>query len=208
MSDTPTAAPTLSARFRDALVYATQLHARQTRKGTSIPYAGHLLAVAALVVEDGGTEDEAIAALLHDAVEDQGGLPVLERIRGLFGERIAEIVQGCSDSDVVDPTQKPPWRERKTHYLDHLRHTADRGLLRVSCADKLSNARAILSDYRQVGEALWARFNPDAGREGELWYYQSLADVFRNRFAGALADELAGVVEEIHRLVPPQGGHA
>src|SRR6185503_9823772 len=129
----------LSQRFESALVFAARLHGRQLRKGTCVPYVSHLLAVASLVLEDGGDEDEAIAALLHDAVEDQGGLPTLDRIRAEFGARVADIVLGCTDADSLP---KPPWRERKERHLSHLR-TAPDGVRRVSAADTLHNARAI-----------------------------------------------------------------
>jgi len=186
--------PLLSARFEDALVYAARLHARQARKGTSVPYVAHLLGVAALVLEDGGDEDEAIAALLHDAVEDQGGAPTLAAIRGRFGERVAAIVAGCTDSEDVP---KPPWRERKERYLAELA-TASPAVRRVSVADKLHNARAILADYRQQGEALWARFS--GGRAGVLWYYRALADLHRTRTGGPLAAELERVVAALERV--------
>jgi (p)ppGpp synthase/HD superfamily hydrolase len=159
--------PTLTSRFEDALVFAAQLHAKQYRKGTKIPYIAHLLAVASLVITHGGNEDEAIAALLHDAVEDQGGKPTLELIRGKFGEAVASIVEGCSDTD-AEP--KPPWRERKERYLAHLGSASVSAKL-VAGSDQLDNLRAILSDYRALGSLLWNRFN--AGYEEQLWYYQS-----------------------------------
>ena len=142
-------------RFEDALRYAARTHARQWRKGTTIPYITHLLAVAAIVGEHGGTETEVIAALLHDAVEDQGGAPRLQEIRERFGDEVAAIVQECSDTD---RTPKPPWRERKEAYIEHLAGAAPSARL-VSAADKLHNARAILADYRERGDALWSRFN-------------------------------------------------
>lgn len=145
----------LGPRFREALTYASELHECQPRKGTEIPYLAHLLSVAALVLEDGGDEDEAIAALLHDAVEDQGGKPTLDAIRSRFGERVAHIVEACSDTDTWP---KPPWRERKERYIEYL-EAACPGVLRVSLADKLHNARAIVLDYRQMGDPLWSKFN-------------------------------------------------
>jgi len=154
MAATPTRSPRLGDRFTDALAYATGLHARQRRKGTDVPYIAHLLGVAAIVLEDGGDEDEAIAALLHDAVEDQGGQPTLAAIRARFGARVAEIVLGCTDADTVP---KPPWRWRKEQYIAHVRH-ASASVRRVSLADKLHNARAILHDQRQIGDAVFARF--------------------------------------------------
>jgi GTP pyrophosphokinase len=192
----------LTQRFEDALIFATRLHGTQVRKGTAIPYAAHLLAVASLVLEDGGDEDETIAALLHDAVEDQGGPATLEAIRARFGERVAGIVQGCTDAET---TPKPPWPERKERYLEHLRQ-APREVLRVSAADKLHNARAILIDYRTLGDALWTRFNAEAGQDNILRYYRALADIFRDRSPGPLAAELGRVVAELHRLAgAPRG---
>jgi (p)ppGpp synthase/HD superfamily hydrolase len=187
-------APLLSERFEEALVYACQLHARQRRKGTDIPYVSHLLAVSSLVLENGGDEDGAIAALLHDAVEDQGGAPVLEEIRRRFGDRVAAIVEGCTDADTIP---KPPWRARKERYIAHVR-TAPRDVQRVSAADKLHNARAIVRDLRGEKDAIWARFS--GGRDGTLWYYRSLADVFLAAQLGFLSDELGRVVTEMERL--------
>lgn len=187
--------PLLGPRFEDALVYAARLHARQTRKSTPIPYVSHLMSVCALVLEDGGDEVQAIAALLHDAVEDQGGAPVLEEIRGRFGSRVAAIVAGCTDSDTVP---KPPWRERKEKYIAHLRD-ASPDVLRVSRADKLHNARSILSDLRRHGDAVWSRFTAD--RESVLWYYDALLDAYQATGGGRLAEELERVLAEIHSLV-------
>jgi (p)ppGpp synthase/HD superfamily hydrolase len=155
-----------------------------------------LLSVAGLVLEDGGDEDEAIAALLHDAVEDQGGAETLATIEQQFGQRVADIVLACSDTTV---TPKPPWRERKQAYLDHLT-IATPSARRVSLADKLHNARAILSDYRALGEDLWGRFN--APRDDTLWYYRELVNTFRKaRIDSPMLDELNRVVSEIERLV-------
>lgn len=145
----------LSSRFKAALVFATRAHAGQQRKGTGIPYVSHLLAVAALVLEHGGGEDEAIAALLHDAPEDQGSEAMLARIRAAFGVPVAAIVTGCCDTLVVP---KPPWRARKERYIAALPARSPEIRL-VSCADKLHSARATLADYRAIGEELWARFN-------------------------------------------------
>src|SRR5579872_5374059 len=143
----------LTTRFEEALVFATQLHAEQTRKGTTIPYISHLLAVTAIVIENGGNEDEAIAALLHDAIEDQGGAATREEIRRRFGDAVVAIVDGCTDAETLP---KPPWQERKQVYLAHL-PSASPSVLLVSAADKLHNAYAILRDYRRLGEALWSR---------------------------------------------------
>lgn len=185
--------PLLTTRFDDALHYAADLHRRQTRKGTRVPYISHLLAVTSLVLEDGGDEDQAIAALLHDAVEDQGGMDTLEEIRQRFGERVARIVLACSDSFI---TPKPPWRERKEKYLAHLAD-APADVLRVSLADKVHNARSILGDLRQNGQAVWGRFN--GGRAGTLWYYQELARIFQQVRPSPLASELNRVVSEMER---------
>jgi (p)ppGpp synthase/HD superfamily hydrolase len=183
----------LGARFEAALVEAARLHADQVRKQTNVPYVSHLLAVCGLVLEDGGDEDEAIAALLHDAVEDQGGAPTLQRIREAFGDRVADIVDGCSDTD---QTPKPPWRARKEAYLAHLADPATTpSVLRVSAADKLHNARSVLSDRRDAGDAVWDRFN--AGKDDQLWYYRSLVEIFRRRMPGGLTEQLADAVEEL-----------
>lgn len=181
----------LTRRYEAALVYAAQLHATQTRKGTDIPYLSHLMSVSSLVLEAGGDEDEAIAALLHDGPEDQGGHETLNRIRQLVGDRVADIVAACSDTF---ETEKPAWRQRKEAYLSHL-ETADASVLLVSCADKLHNARAILEDFHLVGERLWDRFN--ASRDETLWYYGELARLFHEKGPHRLAPRLARVVEEL-----------
>jgi GTP pyrophosphokinase len=183
----------LTDKFEDALVYATQLHARQTRKGSGVPYISHLLAVASLVLEHGGDEDEVIAALLHDAVEDQGGLKTLEEIRRRYGGRVAAIVEGCSDSHTIP---KPPWKKRKVAYLAHLEE-ADPSVRLVSSADKLHNARAILSDLRRDGAGVWKQFN--GGKEGTLWYYRELVRIFLSFGPHPIRDELQRVVAEILR---------
>src|SRR6266540_467427 len=163
--------------FVDALAYAARIHAEQPRKGVQVPYIVHPLAVCSLVLEDGGDWERAIGALLHDAAEDQGGRARLEDVRDRFGERVARIVDGCSEWLEEHPGQeKPPWRERKEGYLAHL-PTADEDVIRVSLADKVHNARSIVFDYRRVGEALWGRFNRDAD---ELWYYRRLVEAFRS----------------------------
>jgi (p)ppGpp synthase/HD superfamily hydrolase len=186
-----TGALPLSPRFVEALAYATEVHAGQARKGTTVPYVAHVLGVCALVLEDGGGEDEAIAALLHDAVEDGGGLPVLEEIRRRFGDRVAEIVWACSDTADVP---KPPWKERKARYVAHVRG-AGADARRVSCADKLHNARSILRDYRLEGERLWERFN--APPDEQLWYYRALVEAFQQPGRTPLVDELARVVGQL-----------
>lgn len=191
----PQSVPLLTWRFNLAFQLASGLHHQQTRKGTPVPYIAHLMAVCSLVLDAGGDEDQAIAALLHDAVEDQGGLPTLATIRHLFGDRVANAVEGCSDSTVSDPKQKLPWRQRKEKYLAHLRD-ANADSLMVGVADKLHNARAILRDYRQIGEELWQRFS--VPKEQQLWYYRALAEAFRKTAAPkVLVDEFARVVEEL-----------
>jgi len=181
-------------RFINAITYAIQLHEKQLRKGTEIPYSSHLLAVASLVLEEGGDEDMAIAALLHDAVEDQGGRIVLCEIRRRYGERVAKIVEGCTDS-FENP--KPSWLSRKEKYLEHLL-SADEDILTVSLADKLHNARSILMDLRVNGNQIWNRFN--GHKIGTLWYYRSLIEIFAKRMKSPLIDELAFVMGEIERL--------
>ena len=172
----------LTRRYADAVAYASTLHAEQARKSTTIPYISHLLGVSSLVLEAGGDEDMAIAALLHDGPEDQGGQSVLNEIRERFGDRVAHIVEGCTDSLSEDPEDKAPWRERKVAYLDHLKN-ADGDTLTVSLADKLHNARAIVSDLRISGASTWDRFN--AGRDEIIWYYESIVGVGQSRGAAA-----------------------
>lgn len=184
----------LTARFAAALAFAYELHHQQTRKGTQVPYLAHLLSVTALVLEDGGDEDQAIAALLHDAPEDQGGRSVLERIRQQFGERVAQIVDGCTDTY---ETPKPPWRGRKEAYLDHLLRASPE-VRRVSLADKLHNARTILADLQQYGPVVWERFN--GRRDGTLWYYRALVATFLAPGPSPMLSELERVVKEIERL--------
>ncbi len=182
--------PLLTSRFQDALIYASRLHAAQVRKGASVPYVSHLLAVASLVIEAGGDEDQAIAALLHDAVEDQprGGKTVQE-IRRKFGERVLDIVLACTDA-MTHP--KRPWIERKREYIARARtHSPDARL--VSVADKLHNTRSILADHRRVGDKVFDRFS--ASREEVLWYYRSLADVYLQ------ADDNTGLGSELSRIV-------
>lgn len=184
----------LSERFDRAILLATGLHRDQVRKGTAIPYVSHLLAVTALVLEHGGSEDDAIAAVLHDAAEDQGGLPTLDRIRTDFGAHVAELVAAVSDTfaDV-----KPPWRERKERYLAHLAE-ADPGAVRISLADKLHNARCTLYDVRALGAEAWTRFK--GGRDGTLWYLRAVLDVARARaLHPRLADHLEEVVSALER---------
>ena len=193
--------PRLGERFDRALLIASGHHREQLRKGGDIPYLSHLLAVASIVLEMGGSEDEAIGALLHDMVEDGGGPPALERIRDEFGEAVADIVAANSDTD-VEP--KPPWRQRKEDYIAGIAHKSP-AALRVSLADKLHNARAILLDYRVHGEALWDRFKAGEG-ESIRWYYRALLDAFRARaedlgpHAAPFLDELERVLAELDAL--------
>jgi len=184
----------LGERFEKALVYAVRAHSRQFRKGTTRPYAGHLLGVAALVLTHGGDEEEAIAALLHDAVEDQGGHPRLRDIRRKFGARVAAIVEACTDAYTVP---KPPWLHRKNAYLEHLRH-ADSSVRLVSAADKLYNAQETLSDFRVDGGKIWKRFH--AGRELTLWYYKEVVKILRRQGPRALVRDLERVVKELESV--------
>lgn len=182
---------TLTDRFGEALMFAEAAHRDQRRKGTEIPYVSHLMAVCSLVLEHGGDEDQAVAALLHDAIEDQGGPEMEARIQEKFGERVAKIVRACTDAD-TEP--KPPWRERKEAYLAALPHKPDDALL-VSMADKLHNATAILEDHREIGDALWDRFK--GGKAGTLWYYERLVEVFLERMPGPLCNRLQRTVAEL-----------
>ncbi len=184
-----------SKRLQEAFTYASDLHANQKRKGTDIPYLSHLMGVASIVMVQEGTEDETIAALLHDAVEDQGGLPTLEEIRKRFGDEVARIVEGCTDADTIP---KPEWRERKEKYLAHLREAGPSVRL-VSAADKLYNVRSIVEDYRVVGEELWSRFR--GGKDGTLWYYRTLAETYQKIGPPELADKIGRVVSELEELV-------
>lgn len=181
----------LSERFDAALTYASTLHRTQIRKGANIPYVSHLLAVTSIVLEYGGNEDQAIAALLHDAVEDQGGPPILAEIRVRWGDDVAAIVDACTDADTIP---KPPWRERKETYIAHLAHATPAALL-VSAADKLHNSRSILRDFRLHGDSVWERFR--GRRDGTLWYYQALADAFEARQLGPISGELRRTVDEL-----------
>lgn len=183
----------LSHRFADGLAFAARLHATQTRKGTEIPYVSHVLAVSSLVLTHGGDEEEAIAGLLHDAVEDQGGRPILETIRARFGERVAAIVDGCTDTEV---TPKPPWQERKERYLQHLTGASPSVKL-VAAADKLDNVRAIIADYQMHGSSLWSRF--DAGKEQQQWFYRACVTALAGG-SPSLIRELDTVVQQLERL--------
>jgi len=189
-----TGKPLYSPRFVRALGYAARLHSRQIRKRTSRPYIGHLLSVTSIVIEYGGDEEMAIAALLHDAVEDQGGLPRLREIRRKFGKRVAHIVDGCTDSYTLP---KGSWRERKLAYIERVAgESADVRL--VSAADKLSNARETLHELRVHGDSVFEKF--EGKKEGTLWYYRALVEVFRKAGTGPLIDELDRVVTELESL--------
>lgn len=182
-----------SQRFDRALAFASDLHRTQVRKGSDVPYVSHLLAVCSLVIENGGSEDQAIAALLHDAAEDQGGIEILNEIRRLFGDAVADIVADCTDS-WTEP--KPAWRPRKELYLASLAHKPATSLL-VSLSDKVHNARSILFDLRGLGPDVWTRFT--GGRDGSLWYYRQLAMFFDTAMPGPLAAELRRTVDDLDR---------
>jgi len=169
-----------SHRYLEAIEYAAALHAEQRRKGTQVPYVSHLYAVSAIAVEYGADEDQAIAALLHDAVEDCGGQPILDVIQAKYGERVARIVAACSDSvtDTRQGQRKPPWTQRKRQYLEHLNQgkPGDRDYHLVSASDKLHNLLCLLRDYNAIGTELWGRFS--SGRDNSLWYYRELIRAF------------------------------
>lgn len=186
--------PLLSNRFTEALVYATQLHRHQVRKCSDVPYISHLLGVTALVLEDGGSEEEAIAALLHDAIEDQGGDKTRREIKAKFGDKVAEIVEGCTESDL---TPKPPWKERKLATINKLRHASPE-IRRVTLADKVHNARSILSDWYRIGDAVWERFK--TGKSETLWYFKSIAEVDRELGSTPLGEELTRVIAQLESL--------
>jgi (p)ppGpp synthase/HD superfamily hydrolase len=190
----------LTERFDQAMLLASELHRAQRRKNNDVPFVAHLLGVTSIVLEHGGDEDEAIAALLHDAVEDQGGEATLALIRERFGNHVAEIVAALSDSFAdTNVSAKPPWRPRKETYLSHLA-TANPSVLLISCADKLYNTRSLLRELVQHGDDVWTMFR--GGREGTLWYYRSLVQIFRQRPEApqSLVDLLAETMDEIARL--------
>jgi (p)ppGpp synthase/HD superfamily hydrolase len=195
---TETTSPRLGSKFYDALRYAAELHSTQTRKASQVPYIGHLLSVAGLVIEADGDETAAIAALLHDAAEDQGGEQTLAEIEQRFGQDVARIVEECSDTMV---TPKPPWRQRKQDYIDHLGTVTDDTIL-VSVADKLDNARAILRDLRREGPSVWQRFNT-ADPQDHLWYYRSLLEVYQRRSDSWLVEELQRVIRDLEQQIGP-----
>jgi (p)ppGpp synthase/HD superfamily hydrolase len=192
-TDSRSTTPKLGKRFEQALLLATRKHAGQTRKASQVPYISHLLGVASFVLEAGGDEDLAVAALLHDVVEDCGGVPMLKEVRRRFGRRVAHIVDGCTDT-YEEP--KPPWYERKGKYLKRLR-TEDADVRLVSAADKLHNVGTILRDYRETGESIWERFR--GKRDGTLWYYRALADEFQRTRGNRLVNELERRVRELEQ---------
>lgn len=194
---------TLGERFDRALAFASELHREQKRKGTQVPYVSHLLAVAAIAIEHGASEDEAVAAVLHDSIEDQseaggGAAKLRATIRERFGDEVLAIVEGCTDADSVP---KPPWKARKKAYIEHL-GTAPPSVLLVTGADKLHNARSIVSELFVDGDAVWKRFN--GGKDGSLWYYRSVCEVLLRRMPGRLSDELARAVLEMSALAAPR----
>ncbi len=184
----------MTDRFTEAMAYAAELHHNQVRKGSGVPYIAHLMSVSALALEHGASEEEAIAALLHDAIEDQGGDATRQEIRRRFGDTVTEIVNGLTDSDVQP---KPPWRERKETYIAHL-SSASPSVLLVSICDKLHNATSILRDYHRLGDALWPRFR--GGKDGTLWYYRALVTSYQQNFQSPLIEELDRVVTELESL--------
>jgi (p)ppGpp synthase/HD superfamily hydrolase len=189
---------TLTPRFTEAVAYALAAHAGQVRKGGTIPYVSHLLAVSAIVLEYAGDEEATVAALLHDVVEDAGGRPRLADVRARFGDRVADIVEGCTDADTLP---KPPWRGRKEAYIARLAKEPPAVQL-VSAADKLHNARSLLADHFEVGSALWGRFR--GGKEGTLWYYRTLVGTY-SQAPPALVRELDRVVTELESRAAAEG---
>ena len=191
--------PALTERFLAALALAQEVHGHVRRSGTEIPYLAHLLVVTGLVLEDGGDQDQAIAAMLHDAVQDGGGRAMLDRIERSFGPRVAAVVEACSDTVEVADAQEP-WIERKRRYLAHLPEIDDDAILRVALADKVHNARSIVRDYREEGHALWDRFTHRTARE-QLWYYGGLLAFFETRRPGPLTEDLQRAVGELSWLI-------
>jgi (p)ppGpp synthase/HD superfamily hydrolase len=185
----------LGARFEEGLLLAARLHAAQVRKLSGVPYVGHLLGACATVLTHGGDEDQALAALLHDAVEDQGGQATREEIARRFGEPVAQIVDGCTDAT---QTPKPPWRQRKEAHLARLAN-ASAAVCLVEAADKLDNVRALAREYRRHGPAMWGHFR--GGRDGTLWYYRAMLDVLRRAAPADLVAELEQALRELEQLV-------
>ncbi len=190
----PTQVDKLGNRFEMAIEMALRLHKSLVRKTREIPYLAHLLAVTALVLQDGGSEDEAIAALLHDAPEDQGGIETLTLIQEKFGKNVFQIVEACSDTFDVP---KPEWRPRKEAHLEEVKK-ASSSVHRVIAADKLHNARSLLRDLKEYGNLLWEKFN--GGKEGSIWYLQSMHEILTEKHPGYLTDELGKVLKEIENF--------
>jgi (p)ppGpp synthase/HD superfamily hydrolase len=191
-------AATLSPKFTEALLYAGELHGRQRRKGSGIPFMAHLLGVTSIVMEDGGDEEEGIGALLHDAVEDHPRRGHTEKeILERFGRRVHTIVMGCTEPDphALEDGTKGPWEQRKRNYIEHLRHAANADVLRVSTADKLYNARSIINDMRVVGDEVWHRFS--VPKEKTLWYYREVT----NALLSATPPDKSRLVRELHGIV-------
>ncbi|OLP17018.1 hypothetical protein BST81_18765 [Leptolyngbya sp. 'hensonii'] len=182
----------LSDRFADAFTYALHLHRYQSRKVNAVPYISHLMAVAALVLEDGGSEDEAIAALLHDAVEDQGGEPIYTEILRRYGSQVAEIVHDCT---IPPCSASQPWKSHKLDYLNQIRHASPEAQ-RVILADKLHNVRSLITNLRQTGESAWSAFA--ASKKDNLWLHQALADLFEQHVHSSLVAEFR---QQIHILL-------
>jgi (p)ppGpp synthase/HD superfamily hydrolase len=193
----------LGDAFDQALALATDLHREHLRKGTSVPYVSHLMSVAALVLEDGGDEEEAIAALLHDALEDHGDRVTAGELEERFGARVRRLVEACTDTpEDFAGGEKPPWRERKERYLRHI--TSGETPLRVTMADKVHNARSILRDHREIGERIWDRFS--AEKDQTLWYYRELGRAYREAGAqGFLIDEFERTVRELESRAASDG---
>ena len=187
----------MTSRFDDALGYAHEVHRDQLRKGSEIPYIAHVLGVASLVLEYGASEDEAIGALLHDAAEDGGGEARLAEIRARFGDEVADIVLGCSDSLVENPDEQRPWRQRKEAYIGHV-EGASASVCLVSAADKMHNARAVVRDYLADGDEVWGRVN--GGRDGTLWYYRAIADALALRYRAPITRDLQRQVDDLLAL--------
>ncbi|MBI5535354.1 MAG: HD domain-containing protein [Deltaproteobacteria bacterium] len=182
-------------RMEQALVTAHRIHSDQRRKGTGIPYLTHLMAVSALVGEYGGDQDQMIAALLHDSLEDRPERISREKLTELFGWRVAHIVVGCSDC-VCKP--KPPWEPRKRAYLERVRHD-DPSVKLVVTADKVHNTRALVRDYRSVGEPMWLRFNAD--KHQQCWYLRSCVGALSQGWSHPILDAFEAVVSELELLV-------
>lgn len=195
-------APVLSGRFLAAVALAQEVHGLARRPGTGIPFLAHLLVVTGLVIEDGGGDDEAVAAMLHDAVESGGGLAMLARIRAAFGDRVATIVEACSDT--VEPNPSEAWIARKRRYVTELRASQDDAVLRVALADKVHNARSLVRDYREEGAVVWSRFRERTPAQ-VLAYYGWLLAFFEERRPGPLTEDFARAVSELAALLARKG---